>query len=345
MRVTESVGHSLEEDGGPGPSDLDREMQYLWEDAVDAIAEVSAQPSPSADSEKGSEKGAGAVPWRAVAWPELSQLLASGGRGRHHTRSYVEVRLRADPGEIRSMWDRRILDREPLQYLTSSADWRDFVVSVGPGVLIPRPETEILVDLACDFYQSPEGQALADTPLADLGCGSGVIGLAMARSADFRGRVVAVDRSPDAVAHTRYNAERLGLQAKLDVRQGSWLEPIAADTLLAGKLGAIVSNPPYIPPARLMLLQAEVRDHEPAVSLDGGGEDGTSDLRTIIAGAQAHLLSGGLLALETDGGRQAHLIADVLKSSRDEGDRPAFRDVKVTRDYSWIDRFVTAIRT
>lgn len=67
--------------------------------------------------------------------------------------------------------------------------------------------------------------------------------------------------------------------------------------------------------------------------------------RTIIAGAQAHLLSGGLLALETDGGRQAHLIADVLKSSRDEGDRPAFRDVKVTRDYSWIDRFVTAIRT
>lgn len=82
---------------------------------------------------------AGAVPWRAVAWPELSQLLASGGRGRHHTRSYVEVRLRADPGEIRSMWDRRILDREPLQYLTSSADWRDFVVSVGPGVLIPRP--------------------------------------------------------------------------------------------------------------------------------------------------------------------------------------------------------------
>lgn len=113
-------------------------------------------------------------------------------------------------------------------------------------------ETEILVDLACDFYQSPEGQALADTPLADLGCGSGVIGLAMARSADFRGRVVAVDRSPDAVAHTRYNAERLGLQAKLDVRQGSWLEPIAADTLLAGKLGAIVSNPPYIPPARLV---------------------------------------------------------------------------------------------
>jgi len=167
LRVLDSVGDSLAEDGGPDAADLRREMRYLWEDAVDGVAEP------------GSGGQGQAVPqWRPVRWDELSSLLAASPLWRRgpsesadpSMASFTEVRLRVSPAELRAMWERRVLEREPLQYVTSSADWRDLCVAVGPGVLIPRPETEIMIDLAEEFLATPSGSGnAAHRPWADLG--------------------------------------------------------------------------------------------------------------------------------------------------------------------------------
>ena len=128
------------------------------------------------------------------------------------------------------------------------------------------------------------------------------------------------------------------------MRQGSWWGPLAQDPELRGKLGGLLSNPPYIPPTRLETLQAEVRDHEPAEALDGREEDGGADLREIVEGAAEMLAGGGFVALETDGGEQAHAIARLLEGLRGSGGEAAFGHVAVRDDYSGVGRFVTAVR-
>lgn len=254
------------------------------------------------------------------------------------------------PGHAEALWTQRLQDRVPLQYLTSTAFWRDVVLSVGPGVLIPRPETELLIDFATEAAAAaPE---LARGQWADLGTGSGALAVALARALPAAPVVWAVDLSPAAAAYAAFNASRLGVGGRVRVARGSWCEPLIA-TGVEG-LAGVVSNPPYVSAGEVEGLQAEVGQHEPRLALDGGEGLGVDCLVPICCGAAALLRPGGFLALETAGGQQAEYVADVLRRMRDPGgagipgaagDKArAFDRVEVRKDLRGVERFVTATR-
>ncbi len=182
----------------------------------------------------------------------------------------------------------RRASREPLQHITGLAPFRHLELAVGPGVFVPRPETEILAQFAIDALQ-----ALASPrPLAvDLGSGSGAIALAMATEVP-QARVVAVERSDDAIVWTRRNAERSGAD-NIEVRHGDFGN--ALDDL-AGAVSVIASNPPYVP-ADAVPRDPEVRLYDPAAALYSGA-DGLDDIRTISGVGLRLGHSGATIALE-----------------------------------------------
>lgn len=174
---------------------------------------------------------------------------------------------------------------EPVAYLTGRRGFWTLDLAVGPDTLIPRPETELLVELALERMP-------ADRPLRvlDLGTGSGAIALALA-SERPRARIVGSDRSAGALAVARGNAQALGL-GNVDFVQGDWYAAPVPD----GRFDLVVSNPPYIAAGDPHLAQGDLR-HEPAIALSPGG-DGLGAIRTIVAGAGARLADGGWLLLE-----------------------------------------------
>ncbi len=197
------------------------------------------------------------------------------------------VPLACDLQWIERLWQRHLATAEPLQYLLGRCPWRDLELAVGPGVLIPRQETEILVELALELA--------VPSPLqwADLGTGSGCLALALARAWPASGGW-AVDLSAAALAQAAGNLERHGLSQRVQLLEGSWWQPLRRQW---GQLQLVVSNPPYIPTAVCAELDPVVRDHEPALALDGGC-DGLDAVREVVAGAATGLAPGGLLLLE-----------------------------------------------
>lgn len=181
---------------------------------------------------------------------------------------------------LQAAFDAR-LDGVPLAYLTGAQDFCGLPLAVGPGVLVPRPETEGLVDWARACLQG-----LNAPSVADLGTGSGAIALAL-KAACPAARVVAVDRSLQALDIARGNGDRLGLA--VDWRAGDWWQPLAGL-----RFDLAVSNPPYVAAGDPHLPALR---HEPASALVAGA-DGLSDLRLIVAAAPAHLRPGGWLLLE-----------------------------------------------
>jgi release factor glutamine methyltransferase len=173
---------------------------------------------------------------------------------------------------------------EPIAYLVGRRGFHALELDVGPAVLIPRPETELLVDLA--LARTPEDRALE---VVDLGTGSGAIALAIA-AARPHARVLATDASAAALAVARANAERLGI-ANVDFVEGSWWAPLAGR-----RFDLVVSNPPYIADSDPHLDLGDLR-FEPRSAL-ASGADGLDDLRCIAAGAVAHLKSSGVLLVE-----------------------------------------------
>lgn len=173
---------------------------------------------------------------------------------------------------------------EPVAYLTSRRGFHALELAVSPAVLIPRPETELLVELALERMP-------VDHPLAvlDLGTGSGAIALAVA-AARPRARVTATDASAAALAVARTNAERLGL-ANVEFINGSWWAPLAGR-----RFDLVLSNPPYIADCDPHLAVGDLR-FEPRSAL-AAGPDGLDDLRIIAAGACSHLEAGGWLLVE-----------------------------------------------
>ncbi|KAL2614069.1 hypothetical protein R1flu_025761 [Riccia fluitans] len=249
------------------------------------------------------------------SFPSSSTLKELSGIQKRSTsssedRQDIQLLLRMSLPEMETAWKQRILARKPFQYMVAAAHWRDLVLSVMEGVLIPRPETEQLVDMA-EMAISNE-RSLSQGLWADLGTGSGAIAIGVARLLQPSGSVVAVDASTTAVAVARRNVERYRLQNKVKVVQGFWFSPLQDK---AGKLAGVISNPPYIPTENLETLQAEVGKNEPKIALDGGA-DGTDDLRKICNGSAMALRSGGFLALETNGGSQAEAIRDYLSRMR-----------------------------
>ncbi|MDE2365744.1 MAG: peptide chain release factor N(5)-glutamine methyltransferase [Betaproteobacteria bacterium] len=173
---------------------------------------------------------------------------------------------------------------EPVAYLTGEREFYSLGFRVTPAVLIPRPETELLVDLALE--RIPAGRPVK---VLDLGTGSGVIALTIAKHRPLTS-VVAVDFSSEAVEIARSNAERLDVH-NVSIMKGDWFDGLAAE-----RFDLIVSNPPYVANADPHLSRGDLR-FEPVMALTDGG-DGLGCLRSIIGSAPAHLAEGGALLVE-----------------------------------------------
>lgn len=178
--------------------------------------------------------------------------------------------------------------RVPLQHLTGQAHFRHLTLRVGPGVFVPRPETEVLVELALADLR---GRAIEAPVVVDLCTGSGAIALALADEWPAA-QVHAVELSEDAHAWASANVAHSGLE--VDLRLG---DATAAFEDLLGAVDVVVSNPPYIPPGSVPV-DPEVRDHDPEVALYGGGVDGLSVPLAVAQRAANLLVDGGVLLME-----------------------------------------------
>ena len=217
-----------------------------------------------------------------LRWPELQAL---------HLHPERMVQLDQPLAQLEELWRRHRRTAEPLQYLTGLCPWRDLELRVGPGVLIPRQETELLVDLALVLAPPPLGGA--GLRWADLGTGSGALAIALARALPT-GQGLAVDVSDVALDFAALNRAAAGVEERFRLVRSDWWEALQP---WEGGLDLVVSNPPYIPSITVDGLEPVVRDHEPRRALDGGS-DGLAALRTICAGAAEALAPGGVLLLE-----------------------------------------------
>jgi release factor glutamine methyltransferase len=204
------------------------------------------------------------------------------------------VTLKRPRREIERLWRHHLSEAVPLQYLMGRCYWRDFVLEVGPGVLIPRPETEALIDLAkLLVLDGPEAMPSAGMLWADLGTGSGCLAMGLARA--FPGsQGLAVDVSPAALAQAHLNLRESGLEGGVRLIQGDWFGAIRS---WWGCLDLVLANPPYIPSGEVDWLDPVVRDHEPRLALDGG-VDGLASIRRLARDAPVALAPGGWLFLE-----------------------------------------------
>lgn len=271
------------------------------------------------------------IPLAEIDW--LLQELAGLDRLALRLESFKDlpkIELKLSLSELGQLWQRRLQERVPVQYLTGVAHWRHFSLKVTPAVLIPRPETELLIDLAVEAVKSygvnPKSHWV------DLGTGSGAIAIGLA-GALTNARVYAVDCSSEALAVARLNAENLGLGSRVNFYQGLWWEPLA---FLKGQVSGMVSNPPYIPSSTVLTLQPEVVQHEPHLALDGGF-DGLDCIRHLVETAPDYLESGGVWLVEMMAG-QAEAVADMLESHGSYG------KVQIFSDLAGIDRFALAYR-
>jgi release factor glutamine methyltransferase len=211
--------------------------------------------------------------------------------------------------EFERMMGRR-LRREPVAYILGHAHFRELELVVDGRVLIPRPETELLVDLA-------EGRRR----VLDVGTGSGAIALAIAQERAGV-RVTGIDNSPDAIEVARVNAERLGLA----------VEFLIADMIVGGPYDLIVSNPPYVREGDWPGLQPEISLYEPREALLAG-DDGLDVIRDLVPAAAEVLVRGGMLAVEVGQGQSRSVEALF--------ERAGFTHVETTRDLAGIPRVVT----
>ncbi len=222
----------------------------------------------------------------------------------------------------------RRANREPLQYILGRAAFRELELNVDRRALIPRPETEVLVDEVLTWARATGRD---DLSAVDLGTGAGAIALSLALEGPFD-RVVATDVSADALALARENALASGLQERIEWREGELFDALGAEEMF----DLVVSNPPYVTDAALEALQPEVGEWEPALAL-AGGPDGMTVLRAIISGAAGHLGAGGLLALEIGVEQSGPVVALVEEAGR-------YDDVRVRRDFTGRERMVLARR-
>ncbi len=238
-----------------------------------------------------------------------------------HVLGVPRTRLRSHPEEspaaaaarrYRALLERRAAG-EPVAYLTGEKDFWSLRLQVTPAVLIPRPETELLVERALALWPAERAR------VADLGTGSGAIALALA-SARPAWRLVASDVSPDALAVARDNAAAMHI-TQVEFRLGSWFEPLAGE-----RFDLLVSNPPYVAADDPHLAGLA---HEPRLALTPGN-DGLACLRTIIRAAGAHLEPGGWLLLE-HGAAQAQAVRHELVLA-------GMRHVRSHRDLAGLER-------
>jgi release factor glutamine methyltransferase len=230
--------------------------------------------------------------------------------------------------DLTHLWQRRLDERIPLQYLTGATPWRNFALKVSPAVLIPRPETELIVDLAAQLARAYGLQK--PFRWADLGTGSGAIAIGLAQLWP-EAEIHAVDVSSEALAIAQDNAQRLNRSAAMTFHQGHWWLPLES---LKGQFQGMVSNPPYIPTGLIPSLQAEVARHEPHLALDGG-EDGLEALRSLVQQSPDYLMPGGVWLVEIMVG-QAQAVMHLLQADG------RYDHIQAHQDWSGIERFISA---
>ena len=227
-----------------------------------------------------------------------------------------------DTAKVEAFFERRAA-REPLQHLTGEAYFRNLTLKVGKGVFVPRPETELLTQLAID------AAAKFETPtVIDLCAGSGAIGLAIATELPTA-RVFAVEKSEDAFKYTKENYEALAPHATVILG-----DAVDAFQELNGQVQVVVSNPPYIPSA-MVPIYPEVALHDPALALYSG-EDGLDLIRAISKRALELLVTGGTVAIE-HADMQSEAVVQLLLAD-------GWRDVVDHKDFNGRPRAVTATK-
>ncbi|TAN37452.1 MAG: peptide chain release factor N(5)-glutamine methyltransferase [Verrucomicrobia bacterium] len=261
---------------------------------------------------------------RDEAVAEAESLLAHTlGCRRLAVYLHGERQLTAEQLSTLKIRTQRLLAGEPLQYVLGEVEFCGRIFACDKRALIPRPETELLVEVALGFSKAWKKK----TPkVPDLGTGTGCLAITLALERPHA-QIFAVDVSADALALARANAARHGVADKIKFVQADLLAPFAD-----ASLDLIVSNPPYVPTAEWGDLPRHIRDFEPRVALDAG-PDGLDVLRRLIAQAAAKLALGGALALEI-GEDQGRRVAGLLHAS-------GFRNVVVHKDFAGWDRVVT----
>lgn len=235
---------------------------------------------------------------------------------------------------------------EPLQYITGVQNFMGIDFKVNENVLIPRQDTERLVENARLIVESKTTKKTADPEspyiyeaiaarknwkILDLCCGSGAIGISMAKLCPNVKKVLCTDISGEALAVAKENAKAAGVEKKTEFASGDMFEALGK----RAKFDMIISNPPYIESSIIPTLQREVREYEPMLALDGG-EDGLDFYRTIIEQAPGFLDKKGILMLEI-GYNQAEQISAMLEET------DAFSKTEIVRDYGGNNRVVCAL--
>ena len=230
--------------------------------------------------------------------------------------------LRKDLDFLESIWKDHLLNSTPIQYLCGITFWRDLKLKVTNKVLIPRPETELIVDIVFNIFRKKSEKLF----FAELGTGSGAISIALALAYPFSDGV-ATDIDQDALEIATKNYINSSKQSNLKFYCGNWWSPLES---FKGKLDLAISNPPYIPKDTYEKLPKEVKNFEPKVALLGG-EDGLKHIREIIQKAPLFLKEKGWLILENHFDQGEKVKQLLLKNK--------FTSVEIVKDYSGIGRF------
>ena len=257
-----------------------------------------------------------------------AEILLAHALGLERLQLYVQFEKPVSPDErarFRELVKRRAEERIPVAYLLGEKEFWSLTLAVTPDVLVPRPDTEVLVEAV--LSQLPDAEA--EIRVLDIGTGSGAIALALA-SERPKARVVATDVSAAALAVAEANAERHGLSERVRFLEGDGFEPVAGE-----RFDVVVSNPPYVSTSDADALAPEL-SHEPAGALFAGAE-GTAMLRRIAAEAAGALEPGGLLGVE--------LSPEQAEPMRDWLQRGGFDPVEAHRDLGGRVRALTARRT
>lgn len=261
---------------------------------------------------------------------EVLWLLAYALGMKHHELASRRDEVVSGEGLVRaeSVISRRMA-REPLQYILGTEEFCGLDFHVTPAVLIPRPETELLVQETLR-----EGRFAEGAVLVDVGTGSGCVAVTLATILSGM-RIFALDCSGDALTVARENAERHGVSDKITWKEGDLLEPLR-ECNLVGAVDAIVSNPPYIADEVWSGLQPEVRDFEPRLALVAG-QWGTEFHERLLHEAQQFLVPGGLLVMELGQGQAPH----VRQVAEQAG---GYTGLQTIKDEAGIERVMIARR-
>jgi release factor glutamine methyltransferase len=247
-----------------------------------------------------------------ISWSELQNIILNPD-------NFVSLEIPTE--ELETIWHSHLKDQIPLQYLISKCPWRDFELEASVGALIPRQETELLIDLALKKVAN-----LKHGRWADLGTGSGPLAISLAKSLpDWEGH--AVDISKDALQIAQRNLKYLVPNTNVKLSLGDWWEPLKR---FWGSFDLVLSNPPYIPSDLIGDLEPVVKNHEPLIALDGG-TDGMFASKQIMIGALNGLAKGGWLILE----HHYDQSEKIIKFMKDIG----MEEVSFEKDLSGIKRY------